>query len=322
MDKLLVICGPTSTGKTALAIKLAKKFNGELVSADSRQVYRGMDIGTGKDLPVGSKIKHTWFSKYGFYEISGVKVWGYDLVDPRSEFSVGQYLKFARYIIGDIQKRKKLPILVGGTGLYIKGVIDGIPTASIPKNSNLRKNLETKNASELYELLASLDTIRAGSMNSSDRKNPRRLIRAIEVSQYLVDHKLTINKHLKSRTDVLLIGLKADKNFIDKQIDIRIRKRVGKGIKAEIEKLIKFGVDWNLQSMSSLGYRQWRSYFENKVSEEEVIDEWKKEEKKYARRQLVWFKKDKRINWFDITDKNYIKDVEKRVEEWYSLEND
>ena len=142
MNKLLVICGPTSTGKTTLAVDLAKKFNGELISADSRQVYKGMDIGTGKDLPKGAKIKLPWFQKYGYYELNGVKIWGYDLAAPRHEFNVAQYIKFAERLISDISKRGKTPILVGGTGLYIKAVIDGISTASIPKNNLLRKNLE------------------------------------------------------------------------------------------------------------------------------------------------------------------------------------
>ena len=133
MNKLLVICGPTSTGKTTLAIALAKKFNGELISTDSRQVYKGMDIGTGKDLPEGAKFKLPWFQKYGYYEVGGTKIWGYDLADPRHEFSVAQYIKFAERIISDVLKRGKSPVLVGGTGLYIRGVVDGIATAGVPK---------------------------------------------------------------------------------------------------------------------------------------------------------------------------------------------
>ena len=198
MNKLLVICGPTAMGKTSLAIRIAKKLTasgpegsgpaGEIVSADSRQVYSGMDIGTGKDLPAGAKIRYPWFRKYGFYEVDGVKIWGYDITDPRHEFSVAQYLKIAHHIIDDIAKRKKFPILVGGTGLYIKGVIDGIPTAAVPPSESLRKNLE-ESVDELYEKLSQMDSLKAASLNSSDRRNPRRLIRAIEIAQYQLTQK-------------------------------------------------------------------------------------------------------------------------------------
>ena len=193
MKKLLVICGPTATGKTRLALHLGKKLNAELVSADSRQVYKWMNIGTGKDLPKDSRFKIQDSRSGGYYLVGGVKIWGYDLVEPTEEFSVGKYVKIARKIIKDIWKSRqklthsggqggKLPILVGGTGLYIKGVVDGIPTAAISKSKALRKTLEGKKSDELFELLAQLDPVRAASMNASDRKNPRRLIRAIEVA--------------------------------------------------------------------------------------------------------------------------------------------
>ena len=173
MQKLLVICGPTSVGKTSLAIRLAKKFNGEIVSADSRQVYKKMDIGTGKDLPANSKLQ-TLNSKLGFYLIQSIKLWGYDLVEANEEFNVSEYLNIAKTVITDIQKRGKLPILVGGSGFYIKGVIDGIPTVNIPANKELRNKLESMTAPDLFEKLAELSAERAGSMNSSDKKNPRR----------------------------------------------------------------------------------------------------------------------------------------------------
>src|SRR3989338_7231362 len=161
MNKLFVVWGPTATGKTELALNLAKKFSGVLGSADSRQGYRQMDIGTGKD-------KH----KTG-------NILGYDLVSPRDEFSVAAYVKFARRAVRQIWRQKKLPILVGGTGFYIKGVVDGIGTSSVPRNLNLRKSLEKKSAEELFEILSAEDPIKAASMNQSDSKNPRRLIRAI-----------------------------------------------------------------------------------------------------------------------------------------------
>ncbi len=322
-QKLLVICGPTATGKTSLALRLARKFNGEIVSADSRQVYRGMNIGTGKDLPVNAEAKSKNFgtaitSKLSYYEIDGVKVFGYDLVDPKSEFSVSRYLKIAPKIISEIIERKHLPILAGGTGLYIKGVVDGIETVNIPKNTKLRDKLKDRSAGELFESLAGLNSSKAASLNSSDRKNPRRLVRAIEVSQFLIDHKLSMNRFINSgKYNVYFVGLTAPKEFLDKKIDARVDDRVEKGIKKEVDKLLNSGVSWKKQSMMSLGYRQWEDYFEGAVDEKHAIDRWKREEKKYAKRQITWFKKDKRIKWFDITAKNYPSNVEKIVKKWY-----
>lgn len=318
MNKLLVICGPTATGKTSLAINLAKKFNGEIVSADSRQVYAGLDIGTGKDIPPNSKFKLINSIMGGFYLINGVKIWAYDLVDPREDFSVAVYLKIAGTIILDIQKRRKLPILVGGTGLYIKGVVDGIQTADVPRNEELRDKLSGKSVGELFESLSQIDSLRSGSMNSSDKKNPRRLIRAIEVCQYLLDHKIPMNQLIENvKNDTLFIGLTASKDFINKKIEVRVYERIGAGVRNEVKKLIKKGMDWHYQSMMSLGYKQWRDYFEGDVDEAHVVDEWTREEKKYAKRQMTWFKKDKRVNWFDITDKDYPKNVEKLAQKWY-----
>jgi len=321
--KLLVICGPTSTGKTTLAIALAERFNGELISADSRQVYKGMDIGTGKNLPAGAKIKLPWFKKYGYYEVGGVKIWGYDLADPRHEFSIAQYIKFAERIISDIVKRGKFPILVGGTGLYIKGVVDGIATASIPKNNLLRKTLEGKAPEELFEKLAQMDSFKAGQMNTSDRKNPRRLIRAIEVAMWKINNAKKEKEIEKKKKDlvVLMIGLTASEKYISGKIKLRVAQRVKAGIKKEVENLLRNRVNWDMQSMSSMGYGEWKDYFDDKKTEAEILKGWEEEEKKYVKRQMVWFKKDKRIRWFDITSVSYPKNVEKSVEKWYSTDN-
>ncbi len=279
-----------------------------------------MDVGTGKDLPKGAKIKSPWFKKYGYYEIDGVKIWGYDIADPRHEFNVGQYIKFTEKIIADISKRGKSPILVGGTGLYIRGVIDGIATASVPKNNLLRKNLEGKSSEELFEKLAQMDSLKAGQMNSSDKKNPRRLIRAIEVAMWKINNikKEKEIENKKKDFNVLMIGLTAPEKFISERIKSRVAQRVKMGIKKEVENLLQKHVNWNMPSMSSMGYRQWKDYFSNKKTEVEVIKDWESEEKKYVKRQIVWFKKDKRIQWFDITVPDYPKNVEKSVEKWYS----
>ena len=158
MKKLLVICGATATGKTSLGISLAKKYRGEIISGDSRQVYQKMDIGTGKDIPKGAKYKLNNRRTGGYYEISGIRIWGYDLVSPKEEFSVAQYTKIAREVIKDIHKRNKLPILVGGTGFYLKSVVEGIGTVEIPQNKALRENLKILPKDELLEKLAILDS--------------------------------------------------------------------------------------------------------------------------------------------------------------------
>jgi tRNA dimethylallyltransferase len=318
LNKLLIICGPTATGKTSLGLTLAKKFDGEIVSADSRQVYQGMDIGTGKDLPKGAKMEFQ-NSKLGFYTVEGIKLWGYDLVSPKDEFSVSKYLKFAGKAITDIEKRGKLPILVGGTGLYIKGVVDGIPTVDIPRNKKLRKNLEKFSADELYEQLSQIDSIRAGAMNSSDKKNPRRLVRAVEVAIWMIDNSKKDLSQNKETFDTLFIGLTAPTGFLDEKIGKRVDARIDNGFGEEVKKLLNSGVDWNDQSMMSLGYRQWRDFIEGAVEESTAVSEWKKEERKYARRQMVWLKRDGRINWFDIRDGQYPKKVENLVKTWYKL---
>ncbi len=318
-NRLLVICGPTATGKTSLAIKLAKKFDGELVSADSRQVYKGMDIGTGKDLPVNSKLKFQNSKLGGYYEINGTRVWGYDLISPKEDFSVSQYTRVAKRIINDIWARGKLPILVGGTGFYIKSVVYGIPTSRIPRNINLRKSLEDKSIEELFEILAQVDPVKAGSLNASDKKNPRRLIRAIEIAQWKLDSGSTkIDKGLKGgKFKILFIGLTAPREVLYKKIDERVDARLASGMESEVKKLLGEGVPTDSQAFVSLGYRQMADFLTGKVSYEDAVRTWKQEEKNYAKRQMTWFKKDKRINWFDIISPKYEKKVESLVKKWY-----
>ena len=280
-QNILVICGPTATGKTGLGIKLAKEFDGEIISADSRQVYKKMDVGTGKE----------WDKD--------VKIWGYDLVSPKEEFSVSQFAKFARNKITDIKKRGKLPVIVGGTGFYIKSIVDGIGTIDIPQNKDLRNILDKKTKDELYEMLGGVDPLKAGSLNFSDKNNPRRLVRAIEVAQYEIDRpSLKLRPASNPKNEFMQIGLTTTIDKLAKRIEERVKKRVEMGMRDEIEKLLKIGVSWEMQSMQALGYRQYRDYFEGGVPEDVVIDEWTREEIKYAKRQMTWFKKDKRIRWF------------------------
>lgn len=333
MQKILVICGPTATGKTSLGIKLAKKLMasgpkgygpvGEIVSADSRQVYKYMDVGTGKDLPVNSKLQ-TLNSNLGFYLIHGIKLWGYDLAEPNERYNVSEYFKTIKFIISDIWERNKLPIIVGGTGLYIKSIIDGIPTVDIPRNESFRNSIENLSTQELYEKLATLDSSKAASLNSSDRNNPRRLVRAIEVAVWNIENetqKQIVDKRknvLDRDVDVLMVGLFADNSVLLNNIENRVEKRIEDGFIDEVEDLLKMGISWKEQSMNSLGYKESEAFFKKGQTYEDFISLWIKNEMKYVKRQLTWFKKDKRINWFDIKTSNYPENVENLVNKWYS----
>jgi tRNA dimethylallyltransferase len=265
MNKVLVLCGPTATGKTALAAGIAKQFNGELVSADSRQVYRGMDLVTGKDRPC-------------------VPIWLYDVVNPDEEFSVSQWVALARVAIADIQKRNKLPIVVGGTGLYINAVIHPFETINIPPNKALRTKLQTLSVAELQKM------VKRSGMNDSDWQNPRRLIRKIEIAQ-----EKKIRKSQEKIYDTLLVGLMAPLPVLDQRIDERREARMRAGLEEETASLLaRYGRD--LPSLSAIGLN----------------------EHAYARRQLTWFKKQKGIHWFDVTDPKHQNRVAALVAEWYT----
>ncbi len=324
-EKLLVVCGPTAIGKTDVALYLSKVFNGEIISADSRQVYKMMDIGTGKGLSKNSKFEFRSPKLGGFYDVEGVKIWGYDLADPCEDFSVAKYKEFADKIIFDIQKRGKLPILVGGSGLYIKAVVDGIPTISIPPNPELRRSLEGKTKEELFELLKKLDKVKASSMNISDKGNLRRLIRAIEISLYKKGKSGNISEISKLRKtketgrNVLFIGLCASKTSLKRRITNRVISRIKQGVEKEIKRLLKYGVGWDDQSMQSLGYKEWKEYFMGLQTRSEVVEEWIRDEIQYAKRQMTWFKKDSRILWFDVDKNGFLKDVESVVRKWHNI---
>ncbi len=187
MKKILVILGPTSTGKTDLAIKLAKKFNGEIISCDSRQVYKGLDIGTGKMPSESLEVKI--LKSAGFWLINGmseaptnaVKVWMYDVINPGKKYTAFDFAKDASRIIKEINLRGKLPVVVGGTGLYLKALLGDIPNLKVPINKKLREELTTLSLEKLQQKLKKLSLKKWNSLNNSDKNNPRRLLRSIEI---------------------------------------------------------------------------------------------------------------------------------------------
>jgi tRNA dimethylallyltransferase len=312
MNKILTICGPTATGKTALGIEAAKKFDGEIVSADSRQVYTGMDIITGKDIIPGSKpflstIK--WRDRFlKYYIINGIKVWLYDIVNPDEPFNVAYWKEAAELVICDIHLRGKLPIVVGGTGLYVKSLFSTLDLVRIPPNNLLRKNLSSHNAEYLFNYLNKLDSIKAASLNNSDRKNPRRLIRAIEIAT--APPSPPEKTDLKPQ-DILTLGLTAEKPYLFSRVTRRVAGRVVTGALAEIAKIsAAYGSD--VQALTALGYR---AFSQDRDKGEE---EWISLECQYIRRQLTWFKKQPGIIWFDISKTSWQETFWEVVQNWYN----
>jgi tRNA dimethylallyltransferase len=327
MNKLLVVCGPTAIGKTSVGIKLGKKYSGEIISADSRQVYKGMDIGTGKDIE-NSSIYNLQFTinKYdvGFYEINDVPVWLMDMAEPDQQVTVADWLKGAKKVVQDLQDKNKLPIIVGGTGFYIQAFTDGIDTLGIPPDKKQRKKLNKLPVDELQQKLEKAAPKVYQNLNRSDRNNPHRLIRKIEIAQAKESKDFDDSNHrslLKAGADVLKIGLRAPKKYIYEKIDQRVEKRIEQGLLEEIEELLGNGYTWDDPGMNTLAYKEFRSYFKDGKNIEDFIQRWKYDEHSYARRQLTWFKKDKKIKWFDITDENRFDDLEKLVHNWYIEDN-
>ena len=295
-QKIVVILGPTASGKSGLAVKLAKKFNGEVISADSRQVYRGLDIGTGK-------ITRR--------EMQGVRHHLLDVADPRKQYSVVRYIKQAREAIADIMRRGKLPIVCGGTGFYTSALLGDETIPDVPPNKALRKKLQTKTASELYALLKKLNPKRARIMNKSDRANHRRLIRAIEIAKDY-RHKNTHTLNLCGRTslvygcNILKIGILLPKKELRRRITIRLFARIRVGMVAEAKRLhappAGGGLSWKRMEELGLEYRYLALFLQKRITREEMLQRLDTEIWHYARRQMTWFKRDKEIVWAAKSD--------------------
>lgn len=315
MQKLLVICGPTGTGKTDLAIKLAKKFNGEIVSADSRQVYIGMDIGTGKEVASDElKVK----TERGKWVVNDVPIHLYDVVSPDDRFSLAEYQQLALEKIKDIHSRNKLPILVGGTGLYIQAVTEGLNIPKAPPDFKLREKLENE---RIEILLADLEKFDPKTYQKIDKNNKRRIVRALEVYYQLGEPFSKLQEKYKVNFDILKIGLTADRGGLYAKVDKRIEQWFEKGFIEEVKGLMKkYSPD--LPSMSSVGYRQVAMFIQSKLKLDEAKLRMKFDTHGYIRRQLTWFKRDKTIHWYDIEMENLENEVAFLVEAWHNKERE
>jgi tRNA dimethylallyltransferase len=287
MEKIIVILGPTASGKSDVAIKLAKKFDGEIISADSRQVYRGMDIGSGKVTEAEQKITPHHLL---------------NVANPNEDFNIYHFKKLTEEIIKDILRRKKVPIICGGTGFWIYSIIDDVVLPEVKPDKVLRNMLSNKSNEVLFEELKKLDPERAKNI---DAKNKFRLIRAIEICKSLGKVPNAKYNIPNTRYQFLQIGIDVPREVLNEKIKKRLNFRFNENMIEEIKNLHKRGISWERLESFGLEYRWIARYLQNKVSLEDMKEKLYFDIIHYAKRQMTWFKRDKRIFWL----KNY-KEIE------------
>lgn len=287
MNRLVAIVGPTGVGKSKLALGLAQTFDGEIVSADSRQVYCRMDIGTAKPSP---------------QELALVPHHLISIVNPDEDFSLAQYQELACRAIDAIQQRNKLPLLVGGSGLYVWSVLEGWGIPQVPPDPEFRHSLEKEAADvgkdEVYQELVKADPVAAQRI---DPRNMRRVIRALEVCRSAGAPFSQLQNKEAPPFNTLIIGLTADRGELYRRIDLRVDEMIKQGLVAEVEKLVNMGYDLNLPAMSGISYKQIGMFLNREMTLPAAIQQIKFETHRFVRHQYAWFRlKDDRIKWFNI----------------------
>ena len=306
--KCIVIVGPTGVGKTSLSIFLAKSLNSEIISADSMQIYKYMNIGTAKVEPKYQKeIKHHLI----------------DIVEPDENFNVEEFQSLCIEKIEEISSINKIPIIVGGTGLYINSITHKLEFNTVKSDEKLRYELEniaeSQGNQKLHEMLEDIDPESASKIH---KNNVRRVIRAIEVYK-LTGHKFSeINDkfdHYNDDYDFYIIGLNDDRHILYERINQRVDEMIDEGFMAECKYIYEM-TDENSQSIQAIGYREAFMYLNNEISFKDMVSLMKKNSRKYAKRQLTWFRQDERIHWMNLEDFNKFEDIEQiclgNVKEW------
>jgi tRNA dimethylallyltransferase len=292
MKRVVAIVGPTGIGKSRLAIHLAQKFRGEIVSADSRQVYRYMDVGTAKPSPE---------------EMSSVPHHLIGIIDPDEEFSLANFQEMAYKAIDDIHRRGNLPFLVGGTGLYVKAVLEGWRIPGVSPDKDFRYNIEQKinerSVDEIYEELVAADPDAAAKI---DRRNVRRVIRALEVHAGAGRPFSKLGDKVAPDFLPFIIGLTAERSELYRIVDNRVDAMIEQGFVAEVENLLQKGYRLDLPSMSGIGYRQIGQFLNGELPLADAVRKIKTETHRFIRHQYAWFRPaDEKIHWFDVANEVY-----------------
>lgn len=290
--RILIIVGPTASGKSALAVELARKLNGEVISADSRQVYRGMDIGTGK------------ITKR---EMKGIPHHLLSIADPKKNFTAHDFVQLGRKAIQDIASRGKLPIIAGGTGFYVDALIGRITLPNVPANKKLRATLERKNPSDIFTLLKKIDPARAKSI---DANNPRRLIRAIEIATAL---GAVPSMNAKPLYNASWIGMSPDASVLEKKIRTRLKTRIKQGMVAEARRLHSKGLSYKRMESFGLEYRALARLLQGTISKKEFEEELFRDIRRYAKRQMTYWRRDHNIVWLEPSQKLSVIQITKNL---------
>ncbi len=300
-DKLFILMGPTAVGKTSISIDLAKRLNGEIISADSMQIYKYMNIGTAKVMPD---------------EMEGIPHYLIDIIYPDENFTVSDYKRMATKYIKKVNQKNKLPIVVGGTGLYINSLVYKLNFASVPPNDEVRQKLETYDNEYLHSKLIEVDRITGERISVNDRK---RIIRALEIWEVSGKTPSEYNKNFREETDeynLTMVCLNMDREKLYKRINDRVDLMIELGLVDEVKNILNMGYNKDLVSMQGIGYKEIIMYLENKISLDDAINIIKQGSRNYAKRQLTWFKRDNRIKWIDIDNFESIDQISENIEDY------
>jgi tRNA dimethylallyltransferase len=300
LPTVIVIAGPTASGKTALALHLAQHVPAEIISADSRQIYKHLNIGTAKPAP---------------RELEMVPHHFIDALEPDRKFNAGDFQEQGRKVIAEILERKKLPVIVGGTGLYVQAVIDGFfeqPEISGEVREQLEKRLTREGQEALYKDLQSVDPESAAAM---DATKYRRVIRALEVfyetgtpiSEFHRQHDV------KKIYDAKYFGLNWERSKLYERINSRVDKMLANGFLDEVKQLRKMGFDDRFQSLQTVGYKEAYAFLRNEIPKERMIELMKQNTRRFAKRQMTWFRREQRITWFDIAGEDQIPGIAETI---------